>query len=83
MGICYSLNRPFMAGLFLQFDYNDWISTQCGSPKTEEWRKKMYYATSLNRKARPETYRDEWEDDDLVFEAYQDFAKKISSKHMS
>nr|GEW72966.1 flavin-containing monooxygenase FMO GS-OX-like 4 [Tanacetum cinerariifolium] len=63
----------------IQFDYNDWISTQCGSPKTEEWRKKMYYATSLNRKARPETYRDEWEDDDLVFEAYQDFAKKIST----
>lgn len=63
-----------------QFEYNDWIATQCGSPKTEEWRKKMYSAASLGRKERPETYRDEWEDDDLVLQAYQDFTKQISFK---
>ncbi|CAH1435050.1 unnamed protein product [Lactuca virosa] len=63
-----------------QFEYNDWIATQCGSPKTEEWRKKMYSAASLGRKERPETYRDEWEDDDLVSQAYQDFTKQSSCK---
>lgn len=61
-----------------QFEYNDWIAMQCGCPKTEEWRKKMYHATSLNRKIRPETYRDEWEDEDLVLQAYEDFMKQIS-----
>lgn len=70
-----------MAGY--QFEYNDWIATQCGCPKTEEWRKKMYSATSLSRKVRPETYRDEWEDEDLVLEAYQDFKKQISCKDVS
>lgn len=40
----------------------------------------MYSAASLGRKERPETYRDEWEDDDLVLQAYQDFTKQISFK---
>ncbi|KAF5772514.1 putative flavin monooxygenase, FAD/NAD(P)-binding domain superfamily [Helianthus annuus] len=66
-----------------QFEYNDWLATQCGAPKTEEWRKKIYDATSLNRKARPETYREEWEDEDLVLQAYQDFAKQVSCKQVS
>lgn len=43
----------------------------------------MYHATSLNRKVRPKTYRDEWEDDDLVLEAYQDFTKQTAFKHIS
>ncbi|KAJ9555178.1 hypothetical protein OSB04_009792 [Centaurea solstitialis] len=66
-----------------QFDYNDWLAEQCGCRKTEEWRRKMYSATSLNRQVRPETYRDEWEDQDLVLEAYQDFEKQISCKDVS
>ncbi|KAI3706950.1 hypothetical protein L6452_25056 [Arctium lappa] len=66
-----------------QFEYNDWIATKCGCPQTEEWRKKMYSATSLNREARPETYRDEWEDEDLVLEAYQDFKKQISCQNVT
>ncbi|XP_076957047.1 flavin-containing monooxygenase FMO GS-OX-like 4 [Bidens hawaiensis] len=66
-----------------QFEYNDWIATQCGAPKTEEWRKKIYHTTSLNRKARPENYREEWDDEDLVLQAYQDFAKHISCKQVS
>ncbi|ESW29329.1 hypothetical protein PHAVU_002G061500 [Phaseolus vulgaris] len=58
----------------LQWDYNNWIADQCGLPYFEEWRKQMYMATSKNRALRPESYRDEWEDDDLVLQAQQDFA---------
>ncbi|KAF8412409.1 hypothetical protein HHK36_000373 [Tetracentron sinense] len=56
-----------------QFEYNDWLAAQCGCPPSEEWRKKMYYATGKNRVARPETYRDEWEDQHLVLQAQEDF----------
>lgn len=40
----------------------------------------MYFAASKNRQARPETYRDEWEDDDLVRRAYEDFARFTSDQ---
>ncbi|KAI5398619.1 hypothetical protein KIW84_012616 [Lathyrus oleraceus] len=52
-----------------KWDYNNWIADQCGVPAMEEWRKQMYVATSKNRLTRPETYRDEWDDDDLVQQA--------------
>ncbi|KAK7309041.1 hypothetical protein RJT34_05463 [Clitoria ternatea] len=58
----------------LQWDYNNWIADQCGFPYIEEWRKQMYMAVSKNKRLRPESYRDEWEDDDLVLQAQQDFA---------
>ncbi|CAL2259472.1 unnamed protein product [Prunus armeniaca] len=58
-----------------QFEYNDWLAALCGCPVSEEWRKKMYLEVSKNRHARPETYRDEWEDDHLVLQAHEDFKK--------
>ncbi|RXH97316.1 hypothetical protein DVH24_035984 [Malus domestica] len=58
-----------------QFEYDDWIAAQCGCPVSEEWRKQMYSEVSKNKCARPETYRDEWEDDHLVLQAYEDFKK--------
>ncbi|KAK7307795.1 hypothetical protein VNO77_41174 [Canavalia gladiata] len=61
----------------LQWDYNKWIADQCGVSSTEEWRKQMYIATSKNRLLRPESYRDEWDDDDLVLLAQQDFANYL------
>ncbi|OWM88390.1 hypothetical protein CDL15_Pgr003802 [Punica granatum] len=63
-----------------QFLYNDWLADQCGIPGMEEWKKGMYSAASQNKLARPETYRDEWEDDDLVSRAYEDFARFTSSQ---
>ncbi|KAL5098972.1 hypothetical protein RYX36_003299 [Vicia faba] len=57
-----------------QWDYNNWIAAQCGVSAMEEWRQQMYIATSKNRLTRPETYRDEWDDDDLVLQAEQEFA---------
>jgi hypothetical protein len=61
----------------LQFDYDDWLAEQCGHPPIEEWRKLMYAANSKNKAARPETYRDEWDDDHLVAQANEDFKKYI------
>ncbi|CAK9171132.1 unnamed protein product [Ilex paraguariensis] len=61
-----------------QFEYNDWLAAECGCPPSEEWRKEMYHATSKNKKARPETYRDEWEDQHLVEQAQKDFQKFLS-----
>lgn len=59
---------------FLQFEYNGWLAAECGVPVTEEWRKKMLYATLQNYLAHPGTYRDAWEDDDLVLEALMEMA---------
>ncbi|CAN6460757.1 unnamed protein product [Victoria cruziana] len=56
-----------------QFDYDDWLATQCGYSKVESWRRKMYDATSKRKRAKPETYRDEWDDHDLVSQAQEHF----------
>ncbi|XP_031254862.1 flavin-containing monooxygenase FMO GS-OX-like 4 [Pistacia vera] len=66
-----------------QFDYDNWLAGQCGCEGVEEWRILMYLAASSSRRTRPETYRDEWEDDHLILQAQEDFNKyppmKISS----
>ncbi|KAK9143192.1 hypothetical protein Syun_012592 [Stephania yunnanensis] len=56
-----------------QFEYADWLASQSGFPATEEWRKQMYFANGKNRDAQPETYRDEWYDEDLILQAQQQF----------
>ncbi|XP_031502628.1 flavin-containing monooxygenase FMO GS-OX-like 5 [Nymphaea colorata] len=56
-----------------QSEYDDWLSMQCGCMKVEEWRKEMFAATYKNRIARPENYRDEWDDHDLVLQAQEHF----------
>ncbi|CAM0956252.1 unnamed protein product [Alopecurus aequalis] len=60
-----------------QFEYDDWLAEQCGHPPIEEWRKLMYAATSMNKAVRPESYRDEWDDDHLVAQANEDFKKYL------
>ncbi|CAN8245242.1 unnamed protein product [Cochlearia groenlandica] len=60
-----------------QFEYNSWLASRCGCSETEEWRKGMYVETGERRRERPEKYRDEWEDDHLVSQAYQDFSLYI------
>ncbi|KAK9103175.1 hypothetical protein Sjap_020429 [Stephania japonica] len=56
-----------------QFEYADWLASQSGFPATEEWRKQMFIANGKNMAAQPETYRDEWCDDDLILQAQQQF----------
>ncbi|KAM3308691.1 flavin-containing monooxygenase FMO GS-OX-like 4 isoform X2 [Capsicum chacoense] len=60
-----------------QFDYDDWLAAECGSAPSEEWRKQMYFISRQNKKTLSETYRDEWDDNDLIIQAYEDFVKYI------
>lgn len=66
--------------LILQFEYNNWLAAQCGCPAIEDWRVQMYNASSKDRRARPESYRDDWEDHHLVLQACEDFMKYTSHK---
>nr|BAS32646.1 S-allyl-L-cysteine S-oxygenase [Allium sativum] len=61
-----------------QFDYDDWLANECGYSCIEEWRRLMYKEVSKNRKERPESYRDEWDDDHLVAQARETFSKFLS-----
>lgn len=63
-----------------QFEYNDWLAAECGYPASEEWRKQMFVMAGKNRLARPETYRDIWDDHNLILEAQADFQQYCRSK---
>ncbi|CAN6300829.1 unnamed protein product [Urochloa humidicola] len=58
-----------------QFEYDDWLAEQCGHAKVEEWRKRMYDAACKKKVECPETYREEWDDHQLLDQAIQDFRK--------
>ncbi|KAI3468908.1 hypothetical protein Pfo_025571 [Paulownia fortunei] len=62
-----------------QFEYDDWLAAKSGSPPTEEWRKQMYFVTGERKRSTPETYRDYWEDEDLISLAHQDFKQHVGS----
>ncbi|KAK6947602.1 Flavin monooxygenase-like [Dillenia turbinata] len=62
-----------------QFEYNDWLAGQCGCPGIEEWRRQMYYASSKRQLAKPETFRDEWEDQEWILQAYEDFKQRAAN----
>ena len=55
--------------------YCYWLATTCGCPAFEEWRKKMYIAIGIYKKANLETYRDDWQDNELIRQAYEEFSK--------
>ncbi|MCL7027872.1 hypothetical protein MKW94_005686 [Papaver nudicaule] len=58
-----------------QFDYSDWLAAASGSQPWEEWRRQMLKEHVSNYIARPETYRDEWEDEYLIMQAQEDFCQ--------
>ncbi|XP_026439804.1 flavin-containing monooxygenase FMO GS-OX-like 4 isoform X2 [Papaver somniferum] len=60
-----------------QFEYGDWLAAQCGCTHSEKWRKLMYYEASKKKRSQPETYRDEWEAEHLILEAYEYFRQCI------
>ncbi|OVA03482.1 Flavin monooxygenase FMO [Macleaya cordata] len=63
-----------------QFEYNDWLAAECGCPPTEKWRKQMYEEASKKKKTQPETYRDEWEDQQLILQAQEDFRQYLPAE---
>jgi hypothetical protein len=65
---------------FLQNDYNMWLASQCQCSCFEEWRIEMSHEILKNWRARPNMYRDEWDDDHLILQAHEDFNRRISNK---
>ncbi|XP_050942447.1 flavin-containing monooxygenase FMO GS-OX-like 3 isoform X1 [Cucumis melo] len=65
--------------------YCNWLAATCGCPPYEEWRKEMFVATDVNRMVNLESYRDDWHDDELIHQAYEEFSKyttnEISQNH--
>ncbi|KAL0550359.1 hypothetical protein IC582_014867 [Cucumis melo] len=55
--------------------YCNWLATTCGCPAFEEWRKQMYIAIGIYKMANLKTYRDDWQDDKLFCQAYEEFSK--------
>ncbi|ESQ29138.1 hypothetical protein EUTSA_v10023453mg [Eutrema salsugineum] len=67
-----------------QCEYLDWIADQCGFPHVEHWRDQEVTRGYKRLVAQPETFRDEWDDDDLMEEAYEDFTRQnLISFHSS
>ncbi|GLU05604.1 hypothetical protein SLE2022_226970 [Rubroshorea leprosula] len=62
-----------------QFEYCNWLAAQCGCSVYEKWREQMFRACNKNRRVRPETYRDEWDDHDLVLQTHHEFTKYTST----
>lgn len=61
----------------MQFEYEDWLAEQCGLEKMEEWRRVIYVAARARVSGRPESYRDESDDDQLLAKAHRDLSKYI------
>lgn len=61
-------------------DYNMWLASQCQCSCFEEWRIEMSHEILKNWRARPNMYRDEWDDDHLILQAQEDFNRRISNK---
>ncbi|CAA0411260.1 unnamed protein product [Arabidopsis thaliana] len=54
------------------FNYSDKYADYIGFPHLEEWRKVLCLSAILNSIENLETYRDSWDDDDLLQETLQD-----------
>lgn len=65
-------------------EYLNWIAEECHCSPVENWRIQEVERGFQRMVSHPEIYRDEWDDDDLMEEAYKDFArKKLISSHPS
>ena len=64
----------------MQSEYGDWLAVQSGCPSFEEWRKQMSIAVAGRHIHQPDTYRDQWDDEDLILQAHQDFIKYSPNK---
>ncbi|CAL9244466.1 unnamed protein product [Arabidopsis halleri] len=63
------------------FNYSDKYADYIGFPHLEEWRKVLCVSAIVNSIENLETYRDSWDDDDLLQETLQDpyFTQEIPS----
>ncbi|XP_037426923.1 flavin-containing monooxygenase FMO GS-OX-like 4 isoform X1 [Triticum dicoccoides] len=60
------------------FEYEDWLVERCGLESIEEWRRVIYVTARGRIRDRPESYRDEWDDDaQLLEQAHRDLGKYL------
>ncbi|CAA0309950.1 unnamed protein product [Arabidopsis thaliana] len=64
-----------MAELDSQFVYDNWLADQCDYPRIEKWREQMFYKVFKRIQSQSSTYKDDWDDDHLIAEAYEYFVK--------
>ncbi|KAL3366121.1 hypothetical protein AABB24_010994 [Solanum stoloniferum] len=69
--------KRYTHNMDFQLDYEDWLAAECGSPPPEKWRKEMFFIAREKIKTQTEIYRDQWDDDDLIIQAHQDFVQFI------
>ncbi|KAK6787113.1 hypothetical protein RDI58_015638 [Solanum bulbocastanum] len=69
--------KQYTHNMNFQLDYEDWLAAECGSPPPEKWRKEMFFIAREKIKTQTERYRDQWDDDDLIIQAHQDFVQFI------
>ncbi|XP_019082753.1 PREDICTED: flavin-containing monooxygenase FMO GS-OX3-like [Camelina sativa] len=60
----------------IQSEYLNWVAKECGCELVERWRAQEVDGGYVRLVVHPETYRDEWDDDELIEEAYHDFSRK-------
>lgn len=65
----------FSKSFRLQVEYFNWIAEQCGCSSVEHWREQEHYLGLKRLCTQSDTFRDQWDDDHLIAEAYEDFAK--------
>ncbi|XP_050226425.1 flavin-containing monooxygenase FMO GS-OX-like 4 [Mercurialis annua] len=64
-----------------QFEYCNWLAAECGCEAVEEWKKQMFLANMENVLQRPDTYRDQWVDEQLILQAIDHFANNTSEEN--
>ncbi|KAI3830393.1 hypothetical protein MKX03_033505 [Papaver bracteatum] len=60
-----------------RYTHRDWLAAESGCQPWEEWRKQMLKEHLSNCLARPETCRDEWEDEYLIVHSQEDFCQYL------
>ncbi|KAG7646026.1 Flavin-containing monooxygenase FMO GS-OX-like 1 [Arabidopsis thaliana] len=67
--------KPEDAVVISQSDYFNWIAKQCGCTSIERWRERLYNVAIKKVFFGGDSYRDRWDDDQLIEEVYREFAK--------
>lgn len=59
-----------------QVEYLNWIAEQIGAPPGEQWRYQEIDGGYYRLATQSDTFRDKWDDDHLIVEAYEDFLRQ-------
>ncbi|KAK9716420.1 hypothetical protein RND81_06G231700 [Saponaria officinalis] len=61
-----------------KFELEDWLAKECGCPPIAEWRKNMFHSSLTSFIAQPETYRNELDCSEVLYEqAEQEFRQYL------